>query len=219
MTRITRRRTAILSVTALLLAAIGGRANADAQATYVIGLPTISGEVATYPISLEYSADTGEDIVFFSLDVSGSSDELTSSGTDFSRFSFTPALPLLADWNVLPGTGFGVGSNASSVEYDTFTAQLPPGTYPLGTLQTDFAGLAILPGAPGHVTLAADDSVVGLEVVDQIGTFRFMDAQVRIEQIPEPAASAMGVVAVLVLTRWRRNAPRELARAERVVLS
>lgn len=219
MIRIPCRRMPILSAAALVLAALGARANADAQATYVMGVPTITGDVTSYPISLEYSADTGEDIVFFSLDVSGSSDELTSSGADFSRFSFAPALPLLEGWNVLPGTGFGVGGGASFVEYDTFTAPLSPGTYPLGTLQADFAGLPISPGTPGYVTLAATNSVVGLEVAGQIGTFRFIDAQVRVEQIPEPAASAMCMVSLLALACWRRNAPHDLARAERVVLS
>ncbi len=159
---------------------------AQDQASFSLGRPEVSGNEATYPVTLDFSVDANEELVFFSLDAASSAGELTADGTDFSAFSFTPSSPLLDDFEMIPGAEFGAGPLFSTVQFDSITASLSPGRYALGDLHVDFSGSGLLPGDRGAVSLAADDSVIGVESPGESATFRFIDADFQIGTATQP---------------------------------
>ncbi|MDC0936849.1 hypothetical protein OAS39_11235 [Pirellulales bacterium] len=155
-------------------------------AVLTLGRPQITGNEASYSISLDFDTSAGEELVYFSLDVASSALELTAGGADFTRFSFTPASPPLDDFAMIPGAMFGADSLLSTAEFDTITTSLAPGAYSLGQLLVDFDGSGLTPGVGGAVSLAADDSVIGVETFGQPATFRFIDVEFQLSPATQP---------------------------------
>ena len=177
------------------------------EALLRIDLPVVSGNLAEFPLSLRFNTKSGEEMVFFSLDVSESRDALTAAGTDYSRFSFTPASSL-AGFDPIRGTGFGVGPRASVVQFDTVTDPLPPGSYEFGVLGVDFDGTGLTVGDrftryfnhQSHLSalaLAGKDSVIGVEPPGDPSGFRFVNLEFQV--VPEPSTLLLVIPAVVFL--------------------
>ena len=196
----------LLHLCAILLSAIllNATARAEVGGTYRFGPASIVGNLASYPIVLDFRADSGEEVAFFSIDVLPSDAGLTLSATNYSVFSFAPALPSLGDWAMVPATEFGVGETQSAVEYETESALLANGLHPLGILTVDFTGSGLAPGAAGAVSVAGLNSVIGVETPGDPTTFQFFDVDVL--DVPEPSGfTLLAVVGVLVIRRFARE--------------
>ena len=141
-------------------------------ALYELTPTSVSDLTAEFDVSVSFTADAGEEMVFFSLDVSGSDPLLTSNGTDYSNFSFLPSSPLLDDWNQT--ANFGPDPFLFVAEYETGLDPLAPGDYLLGMLSVDISSLT--PGSTVTVSLAGLDSVIGVEPPSQPQLFEFVDA-------------------------------------------
>lgn len=183
-------------------------------------------------VDLNYGDDpAGAGLVFFQLDVAGSSANLTSGGTDFSRFTFAPGSEL-ADWNTSspfgPLADFGSGPDESvyAVDLDSFTfplAALGAGSHTLGTLNVNLSGLAagsatialVLPGASLGTEFGQEFPIgelqsfalVGFDlggsvVIDSIEIA--VPQQTTSGQIPEPLTTVLGAMGLLALG-YRRN--------------
>jgi hypothetical protein len=75
-------------------------------------------DTVRYELWLEYTPADAQQMVYFSVDVSTSDDELSGGGAeDYSAFSFAKAAPLLDDWQQIPTADFQSGPLHSSVEY------------------------------------------------------------------------------------------------------
>ena len=168
-----------LRLTVLLCcAALAARASA-ATATYDLAPPALVGNIASMDVSLMFDDQgaAGAGVVFFQIDVSNSDAALTGAGSDFSRFSFIPAAPLLDDWGLF--ADFGPSAFDSVVAYDLDTGLFPGsalghGTHLLGALQVDLSG----PGIGSSVTIAIDgiDTAAGFEYpAGNFGSFDFVD--------------------------------------------
>ncbi|MGE3310634.1 MAG: Ig-like domain-containing protein [Limisphaerales bacterium] len=167
-----------------------GDARAEVTATYLVGLPTIADGKARYPLSVRYSATAGERVAFLGIDVTGSDGRLTSNGTDFTGFSFDADATALTGWSAIPGTGFGVGASRSSIEFETPSVYVAPGTTLIGALVVDLRGLT--PG-PDERLLRLDgaDSVIGAEIPGTPGSFQFV--QPGVEYVSANAAPVANV--------------------------
>ncbi len=185
---------------ALTITLLSSPANGADEASLILGRPQVAGSVATYPLTLDFSTDMAEELVFFSLDVSSSAAELTVSGTDYSVFSFSPASPLFDDFSLVPGTEFGPGMLASIVQYDTVTTSLTPGIYDLGKLSVDFTGSGLTSGDLSAISLDADDSVIGVETSGQPATFRFIDLDFLLPPVTQPIDSIVANESDFLLT-------------------
>jgi len=172
----------------------------DAAAVYTLGAAAISGTVAGFEVSLDFSAEGGNELVFFGLDVSSSDPLLTASGNDFSAFSFTPALPLLQDWRRIPGADFGPAPFLSVVEFETASAPLTAGNYVLGTLTVDLGAAGVSVGAPVFVSIEAFDSVIGVELPGQPATFEFVEVGF------DPGARGLGLAGETLTVRVESEA-------------
>ena len=176
-------------------------ASANIVATYTLGLPQVNGNTADYFVTLDFLADDGNEVVFFSVDVQSSHAQLTANGTDYSAFSFIPSLPLLANWS--PVVDFGVGPLKSATQLDTFADPLTSGFYLLGTLSVDFSGTTLSPGVEGAVAVEAPQSVIGVELPGNSASFQFVDVDVLV--VPEPGAGLLVICCGLGLVPlWRR---------------
>lgn len=180
-------------------------------AVFSLGAPNVSGNLVEFDVSLEFGADPGVELVFFGIDVSPSSPELTGGGTDFSAFAFVPSSPLLDDWDlvidfddspVAPGT----------VQYDTILAPLAPGTYSLGTLVLDLsiAGVPLDPAL--FVSIEGSNTEIGAEGPNDPfdfypGTFRDGRRNLTPAVVPEPATWLLAGIGTLGLfgSRPRRR--------------
>jgi hypothetical protein len=180
-------------------------AGAGVLATYTLGPVSVSGNVVSHPLSLTYTASSGERVAYFAVDVSGSAGALTANGTDYSAFSFTLAPGLAANWDQIPFTDFGPGPFGDTTEFETLSSYLAPGTQVLGVLSIDF-GLLGLPVSTSHkVSVVGPDSVVGSEIPGQPGTFGF-DPVGEGADIPEPQAWAgLAGLGCLLATLLRRR--------------
>ena len=215
-----RKFLCLLTVSSLLMA-FAAAAPGTVIGTYTLGPPTLSDTKASFELSLEFTADAGEQLVFFGVDVSSSSDSLTGAGTDFSAFSFTRASPLLDGWDSIPGSGFGVGLLKSVADFDTITDPLPPDDYVLGTLMVDFTSTGVAAGTRATVSINAFNSVIGVELPGQPQTFEFVDVDFQPASqsfirppgpdggaIPEPLTFSLATIALGALglaTRRRRG--------------
>lgn len=188
------------------------RASAD---NIVAGLeqPTYSwNNTATMGVTFLFSGNPGNTMEAFQLSVIGSDPLLTLSGTDYSRFSFTPNTSLLSGWAGTPTT-FG---SDGFVFYSTFGNGLPPSEspYQLGTLTVDLAGLS--PNSPLTVTLNGQDPLFSTFAAGMIGgDFDLIPvdasgATVMVTPVPEPGSAlllATGVGFAVLRLRRRRPAP------------
>ncbi|MCA9138050.1 MAG: hypothetical protein KDB00_14860 [Planctomycetales bacterium] len=140
------------------------------DATMGLGPGTLNGQVAEFEVSINFAADAGERLTFFSLDVSPSSDQLGGSNSDYSRFSFEKATPLLDDWRQIGF--FNDPVFESSVEFDdSLIAPISPGSYSLGTLRVDLASGTGILGGSILVSISGPQTVIGVE--DSSGNFHF----------------------------------------------
>lgn len=176
------------------LAAGSVHVNAASTAVYSLGPGVLSGSVVQFDVGLEFTSDSGEELVFFGLDVASSDSVLTAGGTDFSRFDFVPALPLLEDWAVVGALLFGSGQ--SSVSFHTVAPDLnplAPGNYSLGVLLLDTTGIGA--GTGFSVSLQAFDSVLGVELPGDPASFAFVDPDSdpggRIFTLPAPSGGGV----------------------------
>jgi len=180
-----------------ILAGLGGGSGWDARAevtaAYLVGLPTVGEGKARYPISVRYAATAGERLAFLGLDVTGSDARLTGNGANYSGFTFVANATALQGWSALPGTGFGSGSNRSSIEWETASLYLVPGTTLIGELVVELQG--ITPGQDERlVRLDGPDSVFGVEIPGTPGSFQFVQPGVEyVADNASPVAVADGV--------------------------
>lgn len=186
------------------------------DATYSLGTPSVSGTVATMDVVLDFDADSGEVVVFFNIDVSPSDSALSSGGTDYSAFSFTPASPLLDDWDLL--FDFNEGLFPSVIQYDTFFGTpLPSGVHTLGQLSVDFGGAGFAIGDSFDVAIDGFASEIGVELpplsMGELPGFVFYPvtsydpAAQTLTVIPEPTTSAIwsGLWLAGAFAAWRRR--------------
>jgi len=186
---------------------------AATSGTYSLGPATISGNVAAFDVSLDFTGEGGEELVFFAVDVSASDTALTGGGTDYSAFSFQKASPLLDGWDQL-GT-FALGPSA---DFQTLTAPLGTGLYALGTLELDLAATGLGPGDAFTVSLAGGwKDALGVEPPGQPNLFHFVDAGFdpasqeatvpydEADIIPEPLTSTLAVLALAGLAGYVRK--------------
>lgn len=214
---------AILCI-ALMHVALASQAKA-VLVDFDLVLTNLDSNSAALDVVVNYQADSVDaGLVFLALDVGGSSDNLTSNGTDFSRFSFTPGTPLTG-WNPVGiDTDFTVTS--SNVSYDTFdiNSALAGGQHTIGVLTVDLAGLAgqlvnvglILPNQSFFGTDAGQESPVGdpqsfellsLEDAVTVDSARFDVPQGQsTSDIPEPATAALGLMGLSLVGIRRRRA-------------
>ena len=173
----------------------------------------------------------GAGLTFIQLDVSGSSANLTDNDTDYSRFTFTSALPI--GWNSFPGDVFGVGDPIVYYEVlppDSAMAALLEGTHTVGFLSVNLLGLA--PGTSATVSLtnslsigtdAGQENVPGFEPgpndppnffriseLDGSVTANFVDIRTpnggpNDAAVPEPATLALGAIGMMGMALRRRR--------------
>lgn len=210
-------RTCLSAVMVLgIAAAIGGSAQADpVTPVFTLGAPTVSGNIVDFTVSIDFGADPNLSMVFFGIDVSPSSPELTGGGTDFSAFSFTPNSPLLDDWNLVQD--FGSPIAPGTVQYDTIFGPLPPGTYLLGTLSLNLsvAGVGLDPAL--FVSIEGINTEIGAEDEADPSTFDFYPGTFRIGRrnlvpaaIPEPGTACLALIGggLMCGLGWRARRPR-----------
>lgn len=187
-------------------------ARAVVVGVYDLTVTALRDTTAEFDVSVSFTADAGEEMVFFSLDVSASDPLLTSNGTDYSNFSFLPSSPLLDDWNQT--ADFGPDPFLSVAEYETGLAPFTPGNYLLGTLAVDISSLA--PGSTVTVSFDGLDSVIGVEPPGQPQLFEFVDmdttnASATVTKptgpggggaVPEPMTTSLVAMAAAVLGLW-----------------
>jgi len=125
------------------------------------------------PISLELTADANEGLVFFEIDVSGSSPELTANGADYSAFSFRPSAAVREGRREI--VGFAAHEFGSTVTYDTLDAHLPVGNHLLGEIVVDLTGLSPAGGSEFTVSIRSADTAFGEEQPNRPSTFQFSD--------------------------------------------
>ncbi len=168
---------AIAAPAGMLLAmlVVAAPTQAAVTALYRLGPGSVAGDSATFPVELDFSADAGEALVFFGVDVSASSPALTAGGTDYSAFGFAKATPLLDGWGQIPGASFGADALHSVVEFETAASALAPGLYTLGRLSVNLATAGVMPGPELLVSLEAFHSVIGVERPGMPGSFEFVD--------------------------------------------
>jgi hypothetical protein len=215
-----RRSPLIVLTAAIWLLSLGTAAvRADLVATYRLGPASVTGTVADFAVSLEYTATAGEELVFFSIDVSLSDLRLSPGDTDYSAFSFTPASPLLDDWLQI---GNFNDPGFDTVEYQTTALPLTPGVlHPLGQLHVDYGGSGIAAGERFTVAITGPESVVGYDLPSS-PSFEFkpvqnLDRGTQVVQasgddgssdIPEPGSLSLFLVLAAVLAAsvlWRRR--------------
>jgi hypothetical protein len=144
-------------------------ANAAIMADFDLGPATVTPTQASFDVTLSFAGNAGDQIEAYQLSILGSSSLLTAGGTDFSRFSYTPAnspAPLDA-WTTsgtISITGTELGFPTDPVAGPFITPAVTP--IVLGTLIVNLTGIA--PGTALNVTLAG--GVPGLET-DVGGTF------------------------------------------------
>ena len=179
------------------------------SATYILGTPSVTGDELSIPISLEFSVNADEEVVYFSIGVDGSDPLLTDSQTNYLRFSFDLESPAMDDFSLV--FNFGSTEFDNFVDYDTVTGGLTPGTQLLGELKVDFAGSGLTPDA-SKVSIVSTDTLIGYEVPGQSTTFDFNDVTYRQDgggtnPIPEPASMMIPLIGLLsgVCARRRRR--------------
>lgn len=200
-------------VPALLACLLLGLAMLHAEVSSTGRLQVLSNDAGTarFQVELDFAATAGEQLVFFSFDVSASDASLTANGTDFSAFHFTKASPLLDGWDPIPNATFGPDSFLYTAEFETVTHPLPPQSYVLGTLSVDYdpteAGVLDLT----KLSLFGTYTLIGTEISGQPGTFQFHSVTYPVVSvIPElpPLASGLCLgVTGLLFSLFRRRRP------------
>ena len=190
----------LFAVVALQLVIAHRVAHADVAAVYELGPAKLDGPIASLPVTLDVAANAGEQVVYFSLDVSASDNQLTTDGTDFTRFGFVENSELLPGWQQIPQTGFGLGERQSSIEFDTITSPLDPGRYLLGQLAIDLSQVP-QPNLPVTVSISAMGSAIGAEIPGDPESFDFVKPTFQPESvtIPEPSGLLATLIGLLVL--------------------
>ena len=180
-------------------------ARAEVNATFRLGLPLITEESVAFGLLLDFSADAGERLVYFGLDVTESDAMITSTGSDYSLFSFTKASPLLDDWEQIPNTEFGPDARQGVAEFETASSIAPAVDLVLGTLELNTADIS--PAEVFQISIEAANSVIGVEITGQPGTFRFVNVgfEPGVYLIPEPSSIALALIGLLITWTCRRR--------------
>ena len=184
---------------------------ASAISTGIMGLypPQVNGDTAEVGVEMKLSITGPEKMVFFAIDVSASDDELTAGGTDYSRFSFELNAGPFTGWD--PQLAFGDGPFFSVEEHQTLTDPASRGTYVLGTLRIDLAGLPT--GRPMTVSIAGPETAYGTETAGQ-ADFEIYEAMIDTGEqtivrdayvIPEPLTLAGALMGLAPLTGYVRR--------------
>lgn len=182
-----------------------------------LGPATQSGNVFSFAVTLDFTADPGFGVVFFGLDVSDSSAALKGGTPPFSAFSFTPAPTLPAGWG--ENIPFGNPTIPFYVEYDTPTGinPLAPGTHVLGTLAVDLDKAGVTANLGLFVSIADALTSVGGEDPNDPSTFdiftpRFVNGSQSLVSpaqtaVPEPTSLTLFAAAglVVICARMRRQ--------------
>lgn len=140
-----------------------------------LGSPSVDGGMVEYALVGNFTPDGADEMFDYQIDLAGTSDELTANGSDFSRFTLTPAAGLI-DWMVLANFGEPV-VNVSLAQATTFDQTLSAGSHLLGTIQVDISNLDVSPGAlvridgPDTAAASDDDPFLSGGIVDLEITF------------------------------------------------
>lgn len=200
-----------------------------------LGPATVVGNQAQMEVTLTFfdtdSNDTG--LTYFQLDVSQSDAILSAGGTDYSRFSFTPASPLLDNWGPLPIFDFSIGPQYS---LGVDTTNFPNDGLPSGVSQVVGTLNVLLDGLPSgnylvdieytdvdnfdgtlgfyQEPLDAQNPALGLDpqtenIVTEVtfpdgGTSRFL-IENNTPAVPEPATLALGLIGLTAIGTRRRG--------------
>lgn len=221
------KRNGTMTCVAAIALAVTGQLMAVPTVGFDLMVTNVNANSATLDVIVNYDADPdGAGLVFLSLDVGGSTDNLTNNGTDFSRFSFAPSTALTG-WNPF-GVEMDFGPTNSDVAYDTFVAAaaLLDGQRNIGTITVNLAGLLegelvgiglTLPNLQFIGTDAGQESppitTQTFELIfgDQVGivnvdTERFVVARGQsTSDVPEPTTAVLGLIGPAILALRRRK--------------
>ncbi len=216
----------LLTVGLLSLLSTQAQALMGPTASMSLGGPTVMGQMALFDVTVVFTPEFDEKMSGLFLDVSGSDNSLTETGTDFSRFSFE-VNPTLTDWEV--ALQFDSVVSQGIVGTAETAAQLGGGSHLIGTLKVDLTGLApgsvhtvrLVPGSDflsdpsgSYVEYAFefdsddDEPAVGFGYLP-VGAEGVLTVPTdgNVDVIPEPTTAALGVLALggLGLSALRRR--------------
>lgn len=142
----TSERLALILMTAVL--GLPTSAHAITTLDVELGPATLVGNQAQMAVTIMFSETSANTtgLTYFQFDVSQSDSALTAGGTDFSRFSFTPASPLLDNWGPVPildfssGPQYGLGVDTALFPTEGLSAGVD---YVVGTLNILLDNLAV----------------------------------------------------------------------------
>lgn len=231
-------RTSDTFVLLMMAAALGLPTSAHAITTLdlELGSATIVGNQAQMAVTINFS-DTDSNttgLTYFQLDVSQSDSALTAGGTDFSRFSFTPASPLLDNWGPVPildfpsGPQYALGVDTTLFPNDGLSSgvahvvgtlnilleNLVVGDYLVDIEYTDLSSFdgtlgffqqLINPQLPSQGFDPQSEDIVNQVTFSNGGSSDFTVVN-NAPAIPEPATFALGIIGIASLaTRRMRN--------------
>jgi len=205
-----------------------------------LGAPITNGNQVQIAVELTYNDTDNPNtaVTGFQLDVSQSSALLTAGGTNFSRFTFTPSA-LLTNWSAFSDFSFGplyaIGADTSIFPNDGLTQAgnvhqigtlevlldgLPTGAYTVSIENSDlinFEGtLAFFQSPldtqnPGLGLDPASEDLVNELSFGNAGSTTF-SVEASTPSIPEPASSALALLAVLSLATRHLRSDRSTAK-------
>ena len=204
---------------ALLLCA--GQASAVSMTTFDLKPAVIIGNQARLAVEATFAPDDPlEELIEFQLTVENSSDNLTSAGTDYTRFSFDLDAALVAGgWMTFADFGFAGPGDFLSQSDVLFDPGLPAGgPHLLGDIVIDLTGLA---GQPAFVSIQPADPISGTAALSIDSQFALIDNDIAFLTgrqdftvpaisdgiVPEPATGVLAVAALAMaaLVRARRR--------------
>jgi titin len=147
------------------------------SSTFSVSPATITGSIASFNVTLNYTNAIGYQAVYFGIDLRSNDttlapvDQITNQ-QDFAAFSFVPSSTLGPNWtpvgNAFPGEYL--------VHTPPATGLAPNASYFVGTISYNLAQFGVMPTPNEFVSIEGIDTVIGVEKPGQPATFHFANA-------------------------------------------